>query len=188
VFAGVNKYGRPPLQVAHGGGAYVSQTIAHNSAEQSKLLKINRSLIKAMGLDSGATHAEFIQSEADGEFYFLEIASRVGGAYIADVLEAASGINLWREWARLEIDVGARLRLKPRKEYAGIILSLARQEYPDTTAYNEPEVVYRVKKKHHAGLIVRSPKLERVSELLDDYGRRFAQDFVAVLPPMERPE
>ncbi len=188
VFAGVNKYGRPPLQVAHGGGAYISQTVAHNSAEKKKLLEINRSLIKAMGLDSGATHAEFIKSEADGKFYFLEIAARVGGAYIADVLEAASGINLWREWARLEIDADARLRLKPRKDYAGIILSLARQEYPDTAAYNDPEIVYRVKKKHHAGLIVRSPKLECVSELLNDYGRRFGEDYVAVLPPMERPE
>jgi len=188
VFAGVNKYGRPPLQVAHGGGAYISQTVAHHSAEKKKLLEINRSLIKAMGLDSGATHAEFIKSEADGEFYFLEIASRVGGAYIADVLEAASGINLWREWARLEIDADARLRLKPRKDHAGIILSLARQEYPDTAAYNDPEIVYRVKKKHHAGLIVRSPKLECVNSLLNDYGRRFGEDFVAVLPPMERPE
>jgi phosphoribosylamine-glycine ligase len=190
VFAGVNKYGRPPLQVAHGGGAYVSQTIAHDSPEKKKLLEINRHLIKAMNLDSGATHAEFIKSEADGEFYFLEIAARVGGAYIADVLEAASGINLWREWAGLEIDSasGARLKLKARKEHAGIILSLARQEYPDTTAYDDPEIVYRVKKKHHAGLIVRSPKRERVSELLNDYGRRFVDDFVAVLPPMERPE
>ena len=190
VFAGVNKYGRPPLQVAHGGGAYVSQTIAHDSPEKKKLLEINRRLIKAMNLDSGATHAEFIKSEADGEFYFLEIAARVGGAYIADVLEAASGINLWREWARLVIGAksGTRLKLKPRKEHAGIILSLARQEYADTSAYDDPEIVYRVKKKHHAGLIVRSPKLERVSELLDDYGRRFVDDFVAVLPPMERPE
>jgi biotin carboxylase len=190
VFAGVNKYGRPPLTVAHGGGAYVSQTVAYGSTDRKKLLEINRRLIKAMGLESGATHAEFIKSEADGEFYFLEIASRVGGAYIADVLEAASGINLWREWARLEIDAaaGARLRLKPRKEHAGIILSLARQEYPDTTAYGDSEIIYRVKKKHHAGLIVRSPSLERVSELLDNYGRRFAEDFVAVLPPMERPE
>src|SRR6266481_902291 len=188
VFSGVNKYGRPPLQVAHGGGAYISQTIAHNSAEKKQLLEINRRLIKAMGLDSGATHAEFIKGEADGEFYFLEIASRVGGAYIADVLEAATGINLWREWARLEMDTDARPRLKPRKDYAGIILSLARQEYPDTAAYNDPEIVYRVKKKHHAGLIVRSPKLECVSELLNDYGRRFGEDYVAVLPPMERPE
>jgi hypothetical protein len=45
-----------------------------------------------------------------------------------------------------------------------------------------------VKKKHHVGLIVRAKKRERVSELLDGYARRFADDFVAVLPPMERPE
>jgi len=187
VFAGVNKYGRPPLQVAHGGGAYISQTIPHNSAEKRKLLEINRRLIKAMRMQTGATHAEFIKSDADGDFYFLEIAARVGGAYIADVLEAASGINLWREWAKLEI-AASRPRLKPRKEHAGIILSLARQEYPDTSAYDDPEIVYRAKKKHHVGLIVRSPKHERVSELLDNYGQRFENDFIAVLPPLERPE
>ena len=188
-FAGVNKYGRPPLQVAHGGGAYISQTIDHDSADKKKLLEINRRLIKAMNMETGATHAEFIKSEADGDFYFLEIAARVGGAYIADVLEAASGINLWREWARLEVtDSKSRRRLKPGKEYAGIILSLARQEFPDTSAYNDPEIWYRVKKKHHAGLIVRSKERERVTDLLDDYGRRFADDFIAVLPPLERPE
>jgi phosphoribosylamine-glycine ligase len=189
VFAGVNQYGRPPLQVAHGGGAYVSRTLEYDSEGRRRLLEINRRLIKAMGMWTGATHAEFIKSAADGEFYFLEIAARVGGAYIADVLEAASGINLWREWARLEVGgLNPNKRLRPRKEYAGIILSLAKQEYPDTSAYDDPEIVYRVKKKHHAGLIVRSKKIERVNELLDDYARRFADDFVATLPPMERPE
>ena len=189
VFAGVNKYGRPPLIVAQGGGAYVSQTIKYGSEDQRRLLDINRRLIRAMGMKTGATHAEFIKSEADGEFYFLEIAARVGGAYIADVLEAASGINLWREWARLEVDgVNPNKRLRPRKEYAGIILSLARQERPDTSAYDDPEIVYRVKKKNHVGLIVRSKKRERVTELLNSYAQRFADDFVAVLPPMERPE
>jgi len=187
VFAGVNKYGRPPLQVAHGGGAYVSQTLPYDAKDRNKLLAINRRLVKAMRMQTGATHAEFIKSDADEDFYFLEIAARVGGAYIADVLEAASGINLWREWARLEI-ADSRPRLKPRKEYAGIILSLARQEHPDTSAYNDPEIVYRAKKKHHAGLIVRSPKHERVTELLNDYAGRFESDFIAVLPPLERPE
>ncbi|HKO34900.1 MAG TPA: ATP-grasp domain-containing protein [Pyrinomonadaceae bacterium] len=186
-FAGVNKYGRPPLQVAHGGGAYISHTIPHDSREKKKLLEINRRLIKAMRMEIGATHAEFIKSDADGEFYFLEIAARVGGAYIADVLEAASGINLWREWAKLEVD-GVGNRLRPRREHAGIILSLAKQECPDTSAYDDPEIAYRVKKKHHAGLIVRSKSHERVTELLNDYARRFEDDFIAVLPPLERPE
>jgi carbamoylphosphate synthase large subunit len=190
VFAGVNKYGRPPMEVAHGGGAYTSRTITHGSPDQRKLLELNRHLIKAMGMRTGATHAEFIKSNDDGEFYFLEVAARVGGAYIADVLEAASGINVWREWAHLEIagEDGPQKAFRPGKHYAGIILSLARQEYPDTSAYDDPEIVYRVKKGHHAGLIVRSSKLERVIELLDDYARRFANDFIAVLPPLERPE
>ncbi|MGZ5437251.1 MAG: ATP-grasp domain-containing protein [Pyrinomonadaceae bacterium] len=189
VFAGVNQYGRPPLQVAHGGGAYISQTIPHDSREKKKLLEINRRLIRAMRMETGATHAEFIKSEADGDFCFLEIASRVGGAYIADVLEAASGINLWREWAKLEVEgVSHGTRLRPRREHAGIVLSLAKQEFPDTSAYDDPEIAYRVKKKHHAGLIVRSKTHQRVTELLNDYARRFENDFIAVLPPLERPE
>lgn len=207
LFAGANRYGRPPLEVAHGGGAYVSRTVAHRSADERKLFDINRKLVKAFGLQRGAGHAEFIKSDEDGKFYFLEMASRVGGAYIAEVLEAASGLNLWREWAKTEIGTkrqeqgagaGQNLtshekfklsNIKPsRNEYAGIILSLAKQEYPNTDAYDDPEIVYRLKKLHHAGLIVRSKKLERVEELLDQYAGRFAEDFVAVVPPLEKAE
>ncbi len=190
IFAGVNQYGRPPMDVAHKGGAYISHTITRGARDEKKLFEINRKLLKVLGLETGAAHAEFIKSTADGEFYFLEVAARVGGAYIADVLEAASGVNLWREWARLELaDKPASRKLSPpRREYAGIVLSLAKQECPDTSSYDEPEIVYRVKKKHHAGLIVRSKKLERVQELLGQYATRFAEDFEAVLPPLERAE
>ena len=209
LFAGANRYGRPPLEVAHGGGAYVSRTVAHRSDDEKKLFATNRQLVKALKHESGAAHAEFIKSDADGRFYFLEIAARVGGAYIADVLEAASGLNLWREWARMEVADGLARRqaqeagagknstakgevstkVKPlRNEYAGIVLSLSKQEDPDTTAYDDPEIVYRVKKNHHAGLIVRSNKLERVEELLTQYVARFADDFVAVVPPLEKAE
>lgn len=208
VFAGANRYGRPPLEVAHQGGAYISRTIAHGSADEKKLFEINRKLIKGLGLERGAAHAEFIKSDADGQFYFLEVAARVGGAYIAEVLEAATGLNLWREWAKIEVahamasrqvqSAGAGQKpdrqeghafnkLKPhRKEYAGIVLSLAKQEQPDTSAYDDTEIVYRAKKRHHAGLIVRSKKLQRVEELLQNYATRFADDFVAVVAPLEK--
>lgn len=190
LFAGTNQYGRPPMQVAHQGGSYISRTLERGSADERTLLSINKKLVRALGLERGATHAEFIKSDADGKFYFLEIAARVGGAYISDVLEAASGVNLWREWARLEIGDGkAPTKITPlRKEYAGIILSLAKQEYPDTSAYADVEIISRVKKRHHAGLILRAPRLERVNQLLDDYSQRFVEDFVAVAPPPERPE
>jgi biotin carboxylase len=199
VFAGVNRYGRPPLEVAHGGGAYVSRTVAHRSEAEKELLKINRALVKALKRERGAAHAEFIKSDADGRFYFLEIAARVGGAYIADVLEAASGLNLWREWAKMEV-ADARQNtdgqpgpstkhIKPeRNEYAGIVLSLSKQECPDTSSYDDAEIVYRVKKLHHAGLIIRAKKLDRVEELLTQYSKRFVDDFVAVVPPREKAE
>ena len=190
IFAGANKYGRPPMEVAHRGGAYISHTIPRGTDDEKRLFAINRKLVKTLGLKRGAAHAEFIRSTADGEFYFLEVAARVGGAYIADVLEAASGVSLWREWAKLELgDNSAGRKLSPpRKDYAGIVLSLAKQEYPDTSSYDDPEVAYWVKKKHHVGLIVRSKKLERVQELLTQYAIRFAEDFEAVLPPLERAE
>ena len=189
-FAGTNQYGRPPMQVAHLGGAYISRTLARGSADEKTLLSINKKLVGALELERGATHAEFIKSDADGKFYFLEIAARVGGAYIAEVLEAASGVNLWREWARLEMADGkGPTKITPlRKEYAGIILSLAKQEQPDTSGYVDEEIVARVKKRHHAGLIVRATRLERVNELLADYSLRFVEDFVAVAPLPERPE
>ena len=188
VFAGANQYGRPPIVVAHHGGAYISHTIPRRSADENNLFQINRKLVRALGLEKGATHAEFIKSDADGQFYFLEIAARVGGAYIAEVLEAASGANLWREWAKLELmDSPSSKKIRTDgKNHAGIVLSLARQEYPDTSSYNDPEIVYRVSKRHHAGLILRSENLERVTELLDSYARRFADDFIAVVPPLER--
>ena len=147
IFSGANKYGRPPMDVAHKGGAYISHTIPRGTDDEHRLFQLNRKVLKTLGLETGAAHAEFIRSTADGEFYFLEVAARVGGAYIAEVLEAASGLNLWREWARLELADKPSIRklAPPRQEYAGIVLSLAKQEYPDTSRYNDPEVVYRVK-------------------------------------------
>lgn len=190
IFAGANRYGRPPMDVAHGGGVYISYTIEHDSDEQRQLLDINSKLVETLGLRRGAAHAEFIKSAADGEFYFLEIAARVGGSYISEVLEGATGINLWREWACVEIARGERpYEIQPqRREYSGIVLSLARQEWPDTSAYTEPEIIYRLKKRHHVGLIVRSPELGRVRELLDAYAVRFNDEFSAIVPPLERAE
>ncbi|MBV9209815.1 MAG: ATP-grasp domain-containing protein [Acidobacteria bacterium] len=190
IFAGANAYGRPPMDVAHGGGVFLSYSLEHDSEERRALLDLNQRLVTALGLKRGAAHAEFIKGRADGRFYFLEIAARVGGAYIAEVLEAASGVNIWREWANLEICGDEQpYELPPvRQEYGGIALSLARQEYPDTSTYNDQEIVYRVKKRHHVGLVVRSPELPRVKELLELYARRFAEEFVAVAPPLEKAE
>ncbi|MGZ5483857.1 MAG: ATPase, partial [Pyrinomonadaceae bacterium] len=102
----------------------------------------------------------------------------------------ATGINLWREWARLELATPERPYILPpiRKEYGGIAVSLARQENPCTSTYDDPEIVYRVSKPWHVGLIVCSPDHRRVLNLLTEYARRFSEDFTAVAPPEETAE
>ncbi len=189
VFANVSKYGKPPMNVAQGGGVFTTFTVPRGGEEDSGLRQINRDLIVALGLVRGVAHAEFIKAYADRHFYFLECAARVGGAYINEMVEAATGINLWREWARIEVAGGdGSYQLPPvREEYAGVILSLARQENPDTSGYNDPEVFLRIKKHHHAGLILRSGDPGRVPALLEGYAQRFAEEFLAVEPPREKP-
>ncbi len=188
LFASANRYGMPPMAVYQGGGVFATSTVPYDSAEEQALASINREVIHAMGLHRGVTHAEFIRAHEDGRFYFLEIAARVGGAGIDQMVEQATGVNVWREWARLEIAQALHQEYTApaaRRDFAGLLVSLAWQEWPDTTAYNDPEVVWRLHKKNHVGLIVRSPSHARVQELLSSYAARIAQDFTTSAPPLE---
>lgn len=188
VFAVPHKYGKPPMDVAHGGGIFTTRRIPAQSVDAQALELLNRELIATLGLVRGVTHTEFIKGD-DGRFYFLETASRVGGANIAEVVEAATGINLWVEWAKIEIGRGERAyELPPRRDdYSGILISLARQECPDTSAYDDKEVVWRLNKRYHAGLILASSDAEMVERLLEEYTRRFLKDFYATAPLPDRP-
>ncbi|MGB8507649.1 MAG: ATP-grasp domain-containing protein [Pyrinomonadaceae bacterium] len=187
-FAATHKYGQPPMDVAHGGGVFMTRTVSRHSDDAQALAALNADLIKKLGLVRGVTHTEFIKAHEDGRFYFLETASRVGGANIAEVIEAATGINLWAEWAKIEVagEHGTYTVPPHRDDYAGIVISLARQEWPDTSCYDDSEIVWRLNKRYHAGLLVASPDPERVEELLQKYVRRFYTDFFAVQPLPDR--
>jgi biotin carboxylase len=186
VFANVQKYGSPPLDVMHEGGIFSTYGILRGSEDELNLLKINRELIQAFKMARGVTHSEFIKGE-DGEFYFLETAARVGGAYIAEVTVAARGINLWSEWGLVEVQQKEYKLPQVREKYAGAIISLARQEMPDTSAYTDPEIVHRIVKKNHVGLIVASDDPNRVKDVLESYTHRFYEDFHASAPVPDKP-
>lgn len=188
-FAEAHAYGAPPLDVSHQGGVFTTRTMPREAAETLALKGLNQKLIQALGLVRGVTHAEFLRANTDGRVYFLEVAARVGGAYISNMVETATGINLWREWAHLEVTAGKMpYQLpEPRQDYAGVIVSLARQQEPDTSAYNDPEIVERIKKYHHAGFVLRSPSHQRIEALLASYSQRFAVDFLAREPVPEKP-
>jgi biotin carboxylase len=189
VFAAASRYATPPMAVAHEGGIFVTRTLPADDDVARGLVALNERLLDAFGMLRGVSHTEFIRG-TDGRLYFLETSARVGGAYIVDVVEAATGVNLWREWARLEIagEHGTYAPAPARTDAAGIVLSLARQPEPDMSAYTDEEIVHRIRKRHHAGLIVRSTDHGRVAALLDSYVARFHQDFHASAPPPQRVE
>lgn len=189
VFASVSGYGKPPMQVMHEGGVFTTRILDRRSPTARSLVEMNARLMPALGMAEGVTHAEYIRG-SDGQFYFLEAAARVGGAFIADVVETATGVNLWREWARIEIAHlrGETYRVpEPRELYAGSVLCLARTAEPDTAKFQAPEIVLRLKKHHHAGLIVRSEDPERVRMLLEEFAEGFAREFLAVAPVPDKP-
>jgi hypothetical protein len=190
VFAEVNRYGTPPFQVMHQGGVFTTRSVERDSAEASALVEINRKLVPALGMVRGVNHAEYIKAYEDGRYYFLEVAARVGGAFIADLVEHSTGLNLWAEWARVEVCSlrGVPYELpEPKYAYAGSVLCLARTEQPDTSSFDAPEIVYRMTKKHHAGLLVKSPDPGRIRTLLDEYSARFAELFLATAPVPDKP-
>lgn len=188
LFSCVCKYGLPPMEVAHEGRVFSSRTVAKGLEEQRALQSLTVEVLRSLGMVHGVSHTEFIKGTADGRFYFLETSARVGGAHIVELVEAATGLNLWAEWAKIETAGEGREYVLPkhRNDYAGLLISLAKQEWPDLSAYNAPEVVWKLNKKAHAGLIIRSPRYERVEELLKEYTDLFYRDFFATQPLPEK--
>jgi len=190
VFTRSSQYLSTPMEVAHGGGIFRSVTVPIGSELDLSLQEANAQVMKAFGMNYSATHSEFIKDHETGEIIFLETASRVGGANLAEMVEASSGINLWREWANIETAVAKKeeYTLPPvENNYSGIIISLTRQQYPNLAGFDAPEIYWRMNEEYHIGMIVKSDNRERVIEILDDYAHRIYQNFHASAPVPDKP-
>lgn len=184
VFCQVSKYLSTPMEVAHGGGIFRSITCTYGGEEHQGLQALTARVMHAFGMRFSAAHTEFIRSP-EGEYFFLETASRVGGAHLAEMVDSATGVNLWAEWARVETAMARHTDYEVperRYDYSGILVSLSRFEHPETSGFNDPELVWRIDKPHHVGFIVQSDSAARVRELLDDYAERVALDYHASAP------
>jgi hypothetical protein len=171
------------MEISQGGGIFRSANLKYGSDDEKAIKKANADIMKAFGMKAGATHTEFIKSKETGKLYFLETSSRVGGAHLAEMVEAATNVNLWAEWAKIEDSMAKGLKYelpKVTKNYAGILLTLASFEHPDLSSFDDEEVCFRVPLAYHAGLIVKSKDQKRVMELLDSYAIRLAQEFSTV--------
>lgn len=190
IFDSCNRYLNTPMEVAHGGGIFRSVTVPFGSKSEKSLKKLNARILNAFGMRYSASHTEMIHAKDDDQFYFLETASRVGGANIAEMVETATGINLWREWANIEAAMARHETYKlpeVQRNFAGIIISLARYENPDISSFTDAEIVWRMTDPHHVGFIVQSPVRDRVLELLESYADRIYRDYHASAPVPNRP-
>jgi hypothetical protein len=188
VFAQCHRYRRPILGVVQGGGLFGSRTVPYGSDDERKLLAFHAETLSALGLVRGVAHTEFIKSQIDGKFYFLETGARVGGAHIADLVYQETEVDLWAEWAKLEIPHGKWGYPPPARKnhHAGIIISLSKDKNPDMSAYTDADIVWKLDMDHHAGLVVRCPDEATLDRRMDELEQRIAADFMAVLPPTEK--
>ncbi len=187
-FCQVSRYLSTPFEVAHGGGIFRSVSVPYYDEDAVILRRMTESVMHAFRMQFSASHTEFIKTQ-DGHFVFLETASRVGGAHLAEMVEAATGISLWEEWAKLETAKAAGKPYElPERRYdqAGIVVSLSRHERPDTSGFDDPEIVWRMDRTQHIGLIVASDSTGRIRQLLDDYAERIARDFHASAPAPDK--
>ena len=189
VFAEAHRYRRPILELIHGGGVFATRTLDRASEEAAELRAFASKLIQEFGLVRGVTHTEIIRSREDGQLYFLETAARVGGGHIADVVEVATGVKLWEEWAKIEIGQGERpYELPPvSQDYAAVVFCLAQQERPDVSAYDQPYIARRLlDRKQHVGFILKGASQAEVERAMDEILPRMERDFLMTLPPADK--
>ncbi len=185
LMARAHRYGMPILQLHRQGGVYTTRALKRGDAVDKALNAFNEQVIAALGLPFGVTHIEYIRSQADGKLYFLEASARVGAGMIEDMVEAETGLNLWAEWARLEIAQAhaTEYRLPTvRKAYAGVAACMAPYEHPDLRHYAQPGVKPLAAKPYHASVLVEGTDAQEVDATLEGMAKRLAQDFMVHVP------
>lgn len=181
VFSAVHVAGRSIHHAGRTGPLVTWQTPNRDSGEIRALRLMDESLVHMLGMVSGVTRSEYVLSDEDNEIYFLETSARIGGALTTEMIEVESGIHPWVEWARIEVaqayGVDYGLPVGVQKGYAGCIYTETTQAEPDLGAYNGTEVVRKLSRNHHAGVIVTGNSAQKVSDLLQSYQQRFKADF-----------
>lgn len=189
VFSCASQYLAPPMQVSQEGGVFRTKTLDKSSEDSKALQQLNNELLRSFGLVHGAAHSEYIKGD-DGKYYFLETSSRVGGAYIPELVEAATGINIWREWARLENAVLVGKKYEAPEAYnssAGLVIALAKEENPATVRF-ECEYVYKfLPLDYHIGIVYKSDRQEVIQQKLDESSQIITEHILNIIPPKDKP-
>lgn len=190
VFTSSSMYLSPPMQISHEGGVFRTRTSGRYSEEFKILETLNKNLLSEFGLMNGATHSEFIRGKEDGNWYFLETSSRVGGAHIPDLIEASTGINIWREWARIE---DALLKnytyeiAKPTGFASGLLVALCKEKNPNYQEFECEEVAKFLPIDNHVGIVYKSNDEKMILQRLEEATKQVTERYLNILPPKDKP-
>ena len=190
LFTSASQYLSPPMEISHEGGVFRTKTLPLYSEEYRALEKANSNILKSFGLVNGVSHTEFIRSKENGKWYFLETSSRVGGAHIPDLVEASTGINLWREWARIENALLKNTKYEIGKSTgfaAGLIVALGKEKVPNYEKFHCDEVEKFLQLDYHIGIVYKSDSKEKIQEKLDEAALIITQEYLNILPPKTKP-
>ncbi len=174
-------YVDPPLAIVQGGGLFQTRTLPKNSKVNKKLGSLTHDVMKAFGMKYSASHTEFIE-DANGNFLLLETSSRVGGAYISDMLHHATGVDLWAEWAKLEAAQLSGEQYKAPKDIGkagAVTIRAVAEENPDLRRFKEEEesVVALISKPYHAGLVFNAEKESTLESVQKEIASRLFEQF-----------
>ena len=166
-----------------------THTLDHGGRDWMELTALNAGLAPSLGMVRGVTHARYVRAHADGRYYFLEIAAGVSGVFTAQTVEAASGVNLWREWARLEVaGLRGETYVPPESyEYHAGSLACPVGNEAEMSSFGAREIAARLRNGHYAGLLVRDANPQRVSELLEQFSAELARRIAAPVTTQKTP-
>ena len=109
----------------------------------------------------------------------------------AEMVEAATGLNLWAEWAKVEYANATKTVYDDpimKKDLAGILISLIKDPKPDYNMFSDKEIVWRMEDQdHHIGMIVSSHERQIVLDLLDKFSHVVKERFHAAAPAPDKP-
>lgn len=102
------------------------------------------------------------------------------------LVEKASGVSLWSEWLKLELQ-GEHYR-PPRRVYraAALLQCLSRQEQPDLGDLQCPETVWTLRMPRHAGVILASPDRDSVTGQAQIVLHKLEREHLAIVPPIKK--
>lgn len=175
----VSQYGFSPVQSIPHGRVFTSKTVLKNTVDEQNILQLNKQVLKTINFTTGIVHVEIIKSDITGRYFITSIIPHIADEYLSEMFFAATGINLWKEWAMLIINgKGTSDIIKPQ-QYAGLIFSDTWQEQPLLDDYDDDEIKHKIVGKNQAAIILASDNYNKITELIKEYTKRFYIDFFA---------